>query len=156
MNSDKVNENINKIYKLINNKKFAIEIEKSINNFSISYSEINETPDYLLESIYDTKFDEIINAIKKNINIIKTEEQAQKIAFLSPEELNPEKYQDLLKKKEIKEFKKNDIKTSDAFKCSKCKKSRCEVTQKQIRSGDEPATTFVNCLECGHTFSFNT
>ena len=87
--------------------------------------------------------------------LIKTEEHAKKIALLKPEELNPDKYEKLLKKKEIEEYKKNDIKSSSAFKCSKCKKSKCSVTQKQTRAGDEPATTFVTCLECGHQFSFN-
>jgi len=60
-----------------------------------------------------------------------------------------------LKKKEMEEYKKNDVKSSSAFKCSKCKKSKCSVTQKQTRAGDEPATTFVTCLECGYNFSFN-
>ena len=30
----------------------------------------------------------------------------------------------------------------------------CQVTQKQTRSGDEPATTFVECIECGFMFKF--
>ena len=39
--------------------------------------------------------------------------------------------------------------------CSKCKKSRCQVAQKQTRSGDEPPTIFVTCLECGFCFTYN-
>ena len=34
--------------------------------------------------------------------------------------------------------------------CSKCKKSKCSVTQKQTRAGDEPPTTYITCLECGN------
>ena len=38
----------------------------------------------------------------------------------------------------------NDKKTgSTAFTCAKCKKSNCQVSQQQTRSGDEPPTTFV-------------
>ena len=55
----------------------------------------------------------------------------------------------------IEEYKKNNKAGSSAFTCVKCKKSRCEVSQKQTRAGDEPPTTFVTCLECGHTFKFN-
>jgi DNA-directed RNA polymerase subunit M/transcription elongation factor TFIIS len=135
-------------------KEFIETVEKSISDFSNEYADVNETP-FLVDSIYDTKLEEIINALCKLPELIKTQEDAKKIAFLRPEELNPDDYEKLLKKKEIEEYKKNDVKSSTAFKCSKCKKNKCSVTQKQIRAGDEPATTFVTCLECGHNFSFN-
>jgi DNA-directed RNA polymerase subunit M/transcription elongation factor TFIIS len=145
---------INELKTIISNK-YAILVEQSILKYSEEYAEINNTPE-LLQSIYDTKLFEIKTTLQKNPNIIKTIQDATDIAFLSPAQLNNDKYQDLLKKKEISEYKKNNIKTSDAFKCSKCKKSRCEVTQKQVRAGDEPPTTFVSCLECGYNFSFST
>jgi DNA-directed RNA polymerase subunit M/transcription elongation factor TFIIS len=136
------------------NDQFIELVEKSISDFSNEYATINDTL-FLVDSIYDTKVDEIINALSKSPELIKNKEDASRIAFLKPEELNPDNYEKLLKKKEIEEYKKNDIKSSSAFKCSKCKKSKCSVTQKQTRAGDEPATTFVICLECGHQFSFN-
>jgi DNA-directed RNA polymerase subunit M/transcription elongation factor TFIIS len=151
------NKSIELLTKYIS-KELAIIVEKSILNFSQDYAELNETP-FLLESIYDTKVFEITSALsvakEKKYVLIKNENDAAKITFYKPEELYPEKYEDLLKKKEIEEYKKNNVKSSSAFKCSKCKKNKCQVTQKQIRAGDEPATTFVTCLECGHVFSFN-
>lgn len=153
MDQDKVNQTIKSLNK-ITKKEFAKLIEKSINDFAIEYSEINDTP-FLFESIYDTKVEEIINALTKNQDFISCDDDAKRIAFMKPEELNPDNYEKLLKKKEMEEYKKNDIKSSSAFKCSKCKKSKCSVTQKQTRAGDEPATTFVTCLECGYNFSFN-
>jgi len=136
------------------NAQYIDLVEKSVSDFSNEYATVNDTP-FLVDSIYDTKLEEIINALCKLPELIKNNEDALKIAFLKPEELNPDNYEKLLKKKEIEEYKKNDIKSSSAFKCSKCKKSKCSVTQKQTRAGDEPATTFVSCLECGHQFSFN-
>jgi len=136
------------------------DIENSIYNFSLEYAEINDTP-YLIDSIYENKSSEIIAEVFNKessyvIDSIKNKTlDPKKIAFMKPEELNPDKYEKLLKKKEIIEYKKNDIKSSSAFKCSKCKKSRCEVSQKQVLAGDEPVTTFVKCLECGHSFSFH-
>lgn len=153
MDQEKVNQTIKSLSKLTK-KEFVKLIEKSINDFAIEYAEINDTP-FLLESIYDTKVEEIINALTKNPEIISCDEDAKRVAFMKPEELNPDNYEKLLKKKEMEEYKKNDIKSSSAFKCSKCKKSKCSVTQKQTRAGDEPATTFVTCLECGYNFSFN-
>jgi DNA-directed RNA polymerase subunit M/transcription elongation factor TFIIS len=153
IDKEKSLETIKKLNNYVS-KKFINLVEKSILDFSNEYASINDTP-FLAESIYDTKLEEIINSLCKLPELIKTEEDAKKIAFLKPEELNPDNYEKLLKKKEIEEYKKNDVKSSSAFKCSKCKKSKCSVTQKQTRAGDEPATTFINCLECGHQFSFN-
>lgn len=153
MDQSKINDTI-KLLGKHTSEKYAKLIEKSINEFSVEYSETNDMPS-LLESIYDSKLDEIINALCKTPELINNESDAKRIAFMSQAELNPENYEKILKKKEMEEYKKNDVKSSSAFKCSKCKKSKCSVTQKQTRAGDEPATTFVTCLECGYNFSFN-
>ena len=148
-----IKESITNLEKYVS-KKLAVEIEKGIDDFSKNYADINDTP-YLQNEIYKTKLDEILNALSINNTIATNIEDAYNLAFLQPEELYPNKYDILLKKKEIKEYKKNDIKASTVFKCSKCKKNKCSVSQKQTRAGDEPATTFVTCLECNYTFSFN-
>ena len=130
--NEKSLEAITKLKKIINNDfiKNIDNIEKSILNFSNEYAYSNDTP-FLAESIYDTKLDEIISALSKYPDLIKTKEDAIKIALLKPEELNPENYDKLLKKKIIEEYKKNEKNYSSAFKCSKCKKSRSSVSQKQ-------------------------
>jgi len=149
---------IKKLTKNINNL-IAKEIEQGIFNFSKEYAELNDTP-FLLQSIYDTKADEIIcNISNKNnsflIKAIKTKKIIpDKLAFMKPEEINPDKYEKITKKKEMEEYKRNNS-GSNAFKCKKCKKSNCEVTQKQTRAGDEPPTTFIKCLECGNTTRIN-
>ena len=153
IDKEKSIETIKKLEKYVN-KNFVELVEKSILKFSNEYANMYDTS-FLAESIYDTKLEEIINALCKHPDLIKNKEDANMIAFFKPDELNPDNYEKLIKKKEIEEYKKNDIKSSTAFKCSKCKKSKCSVTQKQTRAGDEPATTFVSCLECGHNFSFN-
>lgn len=135
-------------------KEFIKDVEKSIKDFAEEYTTINEIP-FLIDSIIETKLNEIIIALENKSSLIKNKEDALKIAFLRPDELNPDFYEKIIKKKEIEEYKKNDIKSSSAFKCSKCKKNKCSVIQKQTRAGDEPPTTFVTCLECGHKFSFN-
>ncbi|NP_001016290.1 transcription elongation factor A (SII), 3 [Xenopus tropicalis] len=43
---------------------------------------------------------------------------------------------------------------TDLFTCGKCKKKNCTYTQVQIRSADEPMTTFVACNECGNRWKF--
>jgi DNA-directed RNA polymerase subunit M/transcription elongation factor TFIIS len=144
------------------NDKISKEVENSIYEFSKEYAETNETP-YLIQSIYDTKSDEIVcqllNNDKGNNYIVQAIKKKKidpvKLAFMKPEELNPDKYESLIKKREMEEYKKNNKKGSSIFTCAKCKKSKCEVSTKQTRAGDEPPTTFVTCLECGHKFKFS-
>ena len=152
--NDKSLDTIKKLKDIVNlDDDFLKAIEQSISDFAIEYATVNETI-FLVDEIYNTKLEEIISALCKAPNLITTIEDAKKIALLKPEQLNPESYEKIQKKKEFEEYKKNDIKSSSAFKCSKCKKRKCSVTQKQTRAGDEPATTFVSCLECGHQYSF--
>ena len=136
------------------------KIEKSVYDFSIDYATVNETP-YLVEQIYDTKIDEIIKLVKdtesdyflKNVKNGKI--NPDKVGFMSPDELNPEKYDKINRKKELEEYKKNNQATSSVFECRKCKNRKCQVVQRQTRAADEPATTIVTCMECGYEFSFN-
>lgn len=153
---DKVTKQIDNIIK---KKNIAENIEISIFNFSTEYAETNETP-YLIQSIYDSKSEEIIcqlNDIESQhlINGLKKETiDSKKVAFMKPEEINPEKYENFIKKREMEEHKKLNTVGSSVFTCSKCKKANCTVSQKQTRAGDEPPTTFVKCNECGHTFKY--
>ena len=148
--------NVKNFKKLTKSEDLSKKIENSCYIFSSEYAENNNAP-FLLEQIYNDKINEISNILKKNKNLLKllksNKVNPDKIAFLKPEELNPDKYEKILKKKELEEYKKNNQATTDAFKCSKCKKRKCKVEEKQTRSGDEPATTFVTCLECGHQFT---
>lgn len=133
------------------------DIELSIYQFSKEYAETNDTP-YLLEFIYNDKTKEIIKFLKSSTELItmikENKIDPKKIAYAKPDELDPEKYSEFIKKKQINEYKKNNSNKSDAFTCPKCKKKECEVSQKQTRSGDEPPTTFVKCLVCGNVMKF--
>ena len=156
---------LTKLNKYLSNE-LSEKLEQGIRNFSDEYSKINET-EFLFESIYNTKLDEILEAFANNPEILnsfkneytKNKKQTLKkiyeYPFLSSEKINPNKFEKIIKKKEIEEYKKNDVKSSNAFTCSKCKNSKCDVTQRQSRSGDEPATVSVKCLVCSHTFTFN-
>ncbi|KGG51962.1 transcription elongation factor [Mitosporidium daphniae] len=39
---------------------------------------------------------------------------------------------------------------TDMFQCSRCKQRKCKYFQLQTRSADEPMTTYVTCIHCGH------
>ena len=83
---------------IINDKKKAEEIENSIFNFTKDYTEANESPDFLFQSIYETKSNDIINEITNKdsdflLKAIKNNTiKINEISFLKPEELKPDKY----------------------------------------------------------------
>ncbi len=166
MINKKIRENVfNKFAKLFGNE-IASKIEDSIYHFSNDYAENNNTP-FLLESIYNSKADEIYCMLvgKNNENLeiaIKSFKNNKidpsKISTMKPSELNlllsNKQYLDIIKKREF-EMMIKDTKASSAFECKKCKKRKCSITEKQVRAADEPATQFITCLECGHVFTIN-
>lgn len=143
--------------KLIKNKKIHDKLINSIKNYIHEYVIENEL-EMMENQFVNNKINEILKVLSNNKSLLekllKEEINTDDLIKMKPNEFNPDKYIEIIKKKEITEFKKENKATTDIFKCKKCKKSKSIVTQKQIRAGDEPATTFVECQECGHVFSF--
>ena len=131
------NKNVDLLTKIFD-KKISEKIEGGILGFAESYSESQGTP-FLLDSIYQEKFNEILCLLESNknlVNLIKEGEiKPEEIAFKKAHELNPDKYEKINKKKEFEEKNKKDKPTTDLFQCPKCKKRRCTVSEKQTRRG---------------------
>lgn len=147
----------NTINKYVKNDILAEDIENSINTFTFNNISEPSLIDVLFENIYDQKSREILEYFKINgENLLKAFQSEQldpkKLADYKAEDLNPEKYSKMITKKSYSRYITN--KGSNLFTCPKCKKSNCEVTQKQTRSGDEPPTTFVKCLVCNNVMKF--
>lgn len=147
---------MDKINSIIKNKKNSKLIFESIKRFSKEYAEENNTP-FLEDQIFDTKLEEILCVLQNKIisDLIKKKKiKLDEIAFMKPEELHPDKFEKILKRKQLEEEKIKNKATASSYKCSKCGSKRCVVSEKQTRSGDEAATIIVECLECGNTFRF--
>jgi len=153
-------DSLKHLEKIINDKKISKQVEESIYQWSIEYIETNMIPEFMSDNIYQDKVNEIIQNLNIKFNPtllerIKSKKiDAIKIGFAKPEELFPEKYEEILKKKAIEKAKKENQASSQLFKCPKCKARKSRVQQRQTRSADEPVTTFVTCLECGHVMKF--
>jgi transcription elongation factor S-II len=75
------------------------------------------------------------------------------IAFMTHQELAPEKWAVLIdakSKRDKNKFETNIAAATDTFTCRKCKGNQCTYYQMQTRSADEPMTTFVTCIPCGN------
>ena len=131
-------------------------VMEGLNEFSIKYVETNDCP-FLINDIFVNKVDELIKIMEESDylgEMITTGHVLpEELGYMKPHELCPERYKAIIEKKAYEHNQKKN-KGSNIFSCKKCKQSNCEVTQKQTRAADEPATTFVKCLECGFSFKF--
>ena len=150
--------------KLLSDIDTAIKIESSIFEYALIYSLNNKYDKNYVRATYDDKFHFILTNLDENntkinnknfkSNITSGKINPSYVAFLSPQQVHPEKWAYLIKKREYIEQRENNIAYSDAYKCYKCGESKCKITQAQTRSADEPMTTFVVCLVCHNTFKF--
>jgi transcription elongation factor S-II len=137
----------------------AINLEKGIFNFSIKEStnrkvvkkwdNIYFVQIYLdkLKSVYFNLNEHILNELKEK------KIKAESIAFMSHQELNMNKWENLIiakNKRTEQKFETNLVASTDTFKCRKCHSNECTYYQMQTRSADEPMTTFVTCINCGN------
>jgi DNA-directed RNA polymerase subunit M/transcription elongation factor TFIIS len=152
------------INKFINDIEKSIKIELSIFEYSLLYCINNNIEQTFLKSIYDDKILNILENLDpksklKNktllSNILYGHIDSSHVGFLSPNQIDPEKWVDIIKKKEYREWRENNISYSDAYKCSKCGQRKSKVSLAQTRSADEPMTIFVSCLVCYNTFKFS-
>jgi len=110
---------------------------------------------YFVE-LYVDKFRSLyINMQNPDIKRLITDKhiKVHKLAFMTHQEMLPEKWSGLIEDPKIKNQNKYTPKieaSTDNFTCYKCKSKECSYYQLQTRSADEPMTTFVTCIKCGN------
>jgi len=159
-NSELFRANIRqKINNLLDNEKNSTNLEKGIFNFTLKEAEqrkiVKKWDNKYFVQIYVDRLrsiminlkGEIIEQIKKGII------KPHIVAFMTHQELCPEKWNALLEakaKRDKNKFETNIAAATDTFTCRKCKSNKCTYYQMQTRSADEPMTTFVTCIDCGN------
>jgi DNA-directed RNA polymerase subunit M/transcription elongation factor TFIIS len=161
INISKINRdnNIKRIIEFLSPENAKI-LEQSIFDFSYEYCKDNSIEQYLLEEIYQTKFNSIINNINPNsyiknnylltainnnmINLID-------IPYMRPEDIFPENWKNIKNKLILIEEKRKNMNIVELFPCKKCGCKKHTIKQMQTRGCDEPMTTFITCQTCGNT-----
>ena len=151
----------NKLNDIIGNAKMASNMEKGIFNYSLIEAKNKkvvkkwDNPGFV--QIYMDRTRSIIYNLNKNSGLLEQLKndtiKAQDIAFMTHYEMSPEKWKTMLQVKSEKDkgkFETNIEASTDTFTCRKCKGNKTTYYQLQIRSADEPATTFINCIDCGN------
>jgi len=132
-------------------------LTSSIEGYTKQYLYEHSLEDHYYEEIFYAKEKEILKAFEES-NLLQRldgeEILLENVCHLTPQKLMPEKWRDLIHKRSVVKTRLENLATTDNYKCPKCKKRKCTVSQVQTRSADEPMTTLVKCLECGHTLHF--
>ncbi len=147
------NDNDNKDEK----NKHSINLEKGIFNYSLREADkfkiVKKWDNKHFVQLYLDKLRSVMNNLNKEL-IEKIKDKSinpAEIAFMTHQEIQPEKWQPLINAKIIRDKNKFEMKmqaSTDAFTCKKCKSRNCSHYQQQIRSADEPMTVFIFCNDC--------
>lgn len=140
-------------------EKHAANLEKGIHNWALKEATNRkvvkkwDNPFFIqiyldhLRSIYiNLKNDKLIE------QVVSGEIKSHMIAFMSHHEMRPEKWEEMIRLKSIRDKSKFEVNLeacTDTFTCRKCKSKKCSYYQMQTRSADESMTVYISCLDCG-------
>jgi len=137
----------------------STNIEKGIFNWTIQHASKNNIVKKWSNTFFVTLYIDRLRSVYINLKkpdvacaVLSANIKSQEIAFMTHQEICPDKWKKLIDDKKIRDKQKyepNIEASTDNFTCNKCKSKKCTYYQLQTRSADEPMTTFVTCLECG-------
>jgi transcription elongation factor S-II len=163
-NPEQFRENVRKtiLMPILNNESNCLNLEKGVFNWALKEAAFRKVVkkwdnQYFVE-LYKSHLRSVYFNLKNNPNLVASigiEEgqlKPHEIAFMTHQDMMPERWTVLLAKKAKEDANRYEVNVqaaTDSFTCRKCKSRKCTYTQIQIKSSDEPMTTFVSCLDCG-------
>jgi len=159
-NPDKFRSNVRlQLDKKLHNEKASTNLEKGIFNYTRKEAEnrriVKKWDNKFFVQIYLNHLRSILSNLNdKWINAINNGELlAHKLAFMSHQELDYDKWSrmiELKSKRDKNKFETNMAASTDTFTCRKCKGNKCTYYLQQVRSADEPMTIYITCCQCGN------
>lgn len=163
-NPDQFRENVRTmvLMPILQNEANCTNLEKGVFNWALkeaTYRKVVKKWDnrYFVE-LYKSHLRSICINLKNNPNLVASigiEEgqlKPHEIAFMTHQDMMPERWTTLLEKKAKEDANRYEVNVqaaTDSFTCRKCRSKKCTYTQAQTKASDEPMTTFVSCLDCG-------
>ena len=159
-NPDVFRANVKKTFgEILNNAQNGDNLERGIYNNTLQQADekniIKKWINIYFVLLYTNKFRMIYNNLqhKEVLELIVNKKiKSHELAFMTHQEILPNKWNKLIEDLKIKNQNKYTPKieaSTDNFTCYKCKSKECSYYQLQTRSADEPMTTFVTCINCG-------
>ena len=137
----------------IHNDHYTNVVENGIYNYTIQECTnrkiIKKWNNPYFVELYVSKFKTLMLNLKSVYVQQLVKKYPTKIAYMTHVDFNPEKWKQLIEKQQqINESILNTklIANTDQFKCRKCDSRNCNYYQLQIRSADEPMTSFIRCI----------
>ena len=160
-NSEIFRKNVcEKLNEIIKNEKKTSNLEKGIYNYALKESTnrkvVKKWDNPFFIQIYTDRLRSIFFNLKNPElleQITSGQIKAHIVAFMTHQEMNPEKWDKLIQEKAKRDKTKYETTmeaATDTFTCRKCRSKKCTYYQMQTRSADEPMTTFVTCIDCGN------
>lgn len=152
-----------KLNERFEDEKDGINLEKGIFNYTLKEAEqrkiIKKWDNKQFVLIYINQLRSVLSNLTQHWieEVVKQSIQSHQIAFMTHQELNYDKWRELIdakSKRDKNKFEYNRAAATDTMTCGKCKQKECDYYQMQTRSADEPMTTFCWCLCCGHRWKF--
>ena len=150
---------VDKMFSNITDKNNATNLEIGIFNYSLKEAKrkkiLKKWENKKFQRIYLDRLRSIYINLKNPLlldQINSNEITPQYLAFMTHQEMNPNRWKSLIEmkmKRDDSKYNNNLQASTDMFTCKKCKSKRCTYYELQTRSADEPATIFVTCLDCG-------
>jgi DNA-directed RNA polymerase subunit M/transcription elongation factor TFIIS len=147
-----------KVNNLELNDEEIINLEKGLFNWCLEYSNNNKIvknwDNKHFQSIYKNKAICILSNLKKLINNFK-DVRPNEYPYIDYKLINQEKWAPIISKINRQDEVSQEMyakSNTTLYKCGKCKKRECSYYEMQTRSGDEPMTIFINCLNCGNNW----
>jgi transcription elongation factor S-II len=157
-NVDAFRSNIRKkLDVILHNEKHSLNLEKGIFNYALKEADrhkiVKKWDNKHFVQIYVDHLRSIMTNLKGDVlkQLSDGSIKPHVIAFMTHQELMPEKWDSLIQakaKRDKNKFETNLAAATDVFTCRKCKGNQCTYYQMQTRSADEPMTTFVTCILC--------
>ena len=148
-----------KIDEYLGNEKHTANLEKGLFNYTLKEADQRKIVKkwdnkYFVQIYLDRVRSIIINLNENIISQIKDGTiKAHMVAFMTHQELCPDKWSELIEvkiKRDKNKFETNIAAATDTFTCRKCKGNKCTYYNLQTRSADESMTCYVTCCECGN------
>ncbi len=148
-----------KLDNILQNEKNSCNLEKGIFNYALKEAEqrkiVKKWDNKFFVQIYVDRLRSIIANLKGDVlqQINDGSIKPHVVAFMTHQELSPDRWDEMIKAKIIRD--KNKFETTisastDTFTCRKCKGNQCTYYFQQVRSADEPMTCYVSCILCGN------
>ena len=148
-----------KIDEKLQNEKNSSNLEKGIFNYTLKEAEQRKIIKKWDNKYFIQIYLDRLRTVYTNLNDTIIEQitagtiKPHIVAFMTHQELNPDKWAALIdakSKRDANKFETNIAAATDTFTCRKCKGNQCTYYQMQTRSADEPMTVYISCCNCGN------